>query len=1565
MNDVAAGRSLARDTGLITVLTLLSRVTGLVRIAIVSAVLGATLLGDVYQGANMVPTLLFELIAGGAIQAVLVPLFVREAERGEERSQRAFGVVLGTFVVYAAIAAVLLAMLSPVVSRLIASGSGASFDDRVKVGALFLVVFAPQMIFYAIGAVSAAQLQAKRKFFAGAIAPAYNNVVVIAVYLLFYWVAGDTPTLNEPVWHLLLLAGGTTLAVVAFTSVPLVYVLRMQPLRLRYDRSDEAVRAVRKIGGWAVLQIVATLAPTIAALVIGAREEGAVAVFSYAYAIFLLPFSLFAAPVATAMLPRLALFNERDDVESAAMVFRSAYRPAFIALTFAAITMLSLGESLARLLSFGLIANNGLSAYASSIQWLGVGVVGYGIWFVCVRAMMAYREVRKSALVTALGASVGIASMPVGLLLFGDTAVAVVLSASVSIGFSFGAVAATVFRPAATRGSQLFGSRSSVLAIGMGLGSFLALSTGLQNLIDPSGRLEAIAVLLLVAFVAVPVAVAIGLMCWHPRSAAAISNHTTMLLGPSEGGIRRHAVSLAEELMKRGSPVTVVAPAGVVEFVERESPNLDTFIVEVPSGFNPVLWLRAARQLRGLNISNGTLHCHGLKPAMLALLAGLNPILTWHNKVNRVSHGGSALLLTPLEKFVARRCGAVICTTTAMVLQLRRWGVSDDRIALCEPVHRVPMPRRSVEDIRHQLPEGSRLLIVCVARLHRQKGVDTLLKCVNARVDELRAIHAHVMVVGDGPLRNELETISRPVNDLVTFIGADDDAISYIRAADLLVIPSRWESGPLVALEGREFGVPIVATRTGFMSQWEDLPAVRLVDPEDHENLGKLIIEALTSQANPQLPTSGATALERSVDTVFGVYRSASKRSHSSSARPFILLAFLALFLTGLVTSRPDATALPVVEGPVLVVSVPGLEWEDVRNFNMNSIGALPLRASLSVRTIGARTSLQEAYISFGSGNRATMRSADAPFLLPPFGGCSQQLHDAAQEDADRKLYEADPGVLGDALSKAGVERIVFGSTMSLAALMDNEGCVDSFNLGVPDPAFTANLGARSVALVELPQIYSLWIAANPDSASSVPLRPSETALSAAAREVDTWIGEALNALPETGALYLVSPVSHPGRTNLTVIAARIGQSSGTMLSGTTRREGFVTLTDVAPTLVNAIGLSIPNAMNGTELTRSGSVANSIDSLVDDSARTTARNLAVGPVSVVFVVAQIILYLIAAALILGRRRINSTLMRIGIIAIPAVPVAVFGLSALPLYKLNSSYTTLTIYACVGVISFLLAKLIRGPVAIAVIVVVAANWLLQVVDIVLGGRLQINTVFGYSATVAGRFQGFGNLAFAVAAVSGLVVAAIPVLLQKPLFGFSIRGWVLLVGTITLIADGFPWFGADVGGVLAIVPAFGCLWLMANGEPINLRRLFGVAVAGVVALGGLAVFDLSRPKESQTHLGRFVRKLFDGEAGTIIERKVSANIHMLTSSVWTWLVPIVAVFFIALMFRSKGALMRVRSEITGLDALIVSATVLGVLGFAVNDSGVVIPSMMFGVMVPLTLSALAYVENKESK
>ena len=84
---IATGRSrqpdLARSTATITVLTLLSRVTGVVRNVVVVAVLGVTFLGNTYQSANTVPNLLFELLAAGVLQAVLIPTLVDLSDQGK------------------------------------------------------------------------------------------------------------------------------------------------------------------------------------------------------------------------------------------------------------------------------------------------------------------------------------------------------------------------------------------------------------------------------------------------------------------------------------------------------------------------------------------------------------------------------------------------------------------------------------------------------------------------------------------------------------------------------------------------------------------------------------------------------------------------------------------------------------------------------------------------------------------------------------------------------------------------------------------------------------------------------------------------------------------------------------------------------------------------------------------------------------------------------------------------------------------------------------------------------------------------------------------------------------------------------------------------------------------------------------------------------------------------------------------------------------------------------------------------------------------------------------------
>jgi hypothetical protein len=118
---------------------------------------------------------------------------------------------------------------------------------------------------------------------------------------------------------------------------------------------------------------------------------------------------------------------------------------------------------------------------------------------------------------------------------------------------------------------------------------------------------------------------------------------------------------------------------------------------------------------------------------------------------------------------------------------------------------------------------------------------------------------------------------------------------------------------------------------------------------------------------------------------------------------------------------------------------------------------------------------------------------------------------------------------------------------------------------------------------------------------------------------------------------------------------------------------------------------------------------------------------------------------------------------------------------------------------------------------------------------------------------------------------------------------------------------------------------------------------------VVLGAFAVVDLQRPTSDRTHLGRFVDKLLHGDGGLILRRKLAANLHILTSSIWTWLVPL-GVAFLVVLARRDGALGRVRREVPGMHACLVGSFVLAVVGFAVNDSGVAIPAMMIGVLMP---------------
>jgi hypothetical protein len=241
--------------------------------------------------------------------------------------------------------------------------------------------------------------------------------------------------------------------------------------------------------------------------------------------------------------------------------------------------------------------------------------------------------------------------------------------------------------------------------------------------------------------------------------------------------------------------------------------------------------------------------------------------------------------------------------------------------------------------------------------------------------------------------------------------------------------------------------------------------------------------------------------------------------------------------------------------------------------------------------------------------------------------------------------------------------------------------------------------------------------------------------------------------------------------------------------------------------------------------------------------------------------------------------------------------------------------------------------------------------LHVGDVVTGAHLQIATVFGYSPTVGGRFAGFGNLAFGQLAAGAILLAGI----LATMLGRR-RGLLVAVGVlgVALVADGMPFWGADVGGVLATVPAFALVALGLSGRTVSRRRLVAFAAAGVVAVAGLGFLDLLRPAASRTHLGRLFEQI--GHDGLrpftdAVQRKIAENLSVIPTSIWIPLVPAVLAFYAWLAYGSSPKLEQIRLRAPGMRPALVGLLVCAVLGMALNDSGIAVPAMMLGVLNPV--------------
>ncbi len=306
--DADAG--LLRSTGGMALGTLVSRLTGFLRTLLLAYAIGSQTLGNAYNTANTLPNVVYDLMLGGILTSVVVPLLVtaarRDPDRGESYFQRMFtlGVIaLGAITLVATLAAALIVDLY----------TGSLQGPSRHVMLVFAYFFIPQIFFYGVSSLAGAILNARGRFAAPMWTPVVNNVVVIFILLMYVEVAGlgrSTATITSG--QILLLGIGTTLGVVAQTAALIPSLLRcgFRP-RPTFGFRRAEVTEIGRMAGWLsgyVITTQITFFTTVRVATDASRHApgAGFAAYTYAYQLFQMPYAIIGISVITALLPRMA-----------------------------------------------------------------------------------------------------------------------------------------------------------------------------------------------------------------------------------------------------------------------------------------------------------------------------------------------------------------------------------------------------------------------------------------------------------------------------------------------------------------------------------------------------------------------------------------------------------------------------------------------------------------------------------------------------------------------------------------------------------------------------------------------------------------------------------------------------------------------------------------------------------------------------------------------------------------------------------------------------------------------------------------------------------------------------------------------------------------------------------------------------------------------------------------------------------------------------------------------------------------------------------------------------------
>jgi hypothetical protein len=687
----------------------------------------------------------------------------------------------------------------------------------------------------------------------------------------------------------------------------------------------------------------------------------------------------------------------------------------------------------------------------------------------------------------------------------------------------------------------------------------------------------------------------------------------------------------------------------------------------------------------------------------------------------------------------------------------------------------------------------------------------------------------------------------------------------------------------------------------------------------------------------------------------------------------------------------------------VLVLSLPATAWADldpavaphlVQLLDHSAVADLATRAANGLAQFG------DGYATLGAGTRSAtdgVTDGEAFGVDEPFGDgtASEAFHLRTGRTVRRGLvhlglaglvsknagllFDAKAGALGDALARAGFGRAVVANADgvepytpplpryrrdAVIGLMGSDGTVPAGAVGPellqPDQAAPFGLRLSPDAVegefrdVWKPRSVVLVEGSDLERADAYKVFSTSEEWSRLRKQALAWtdamVGRLLAGVDSSRDAVVVVGPSHPAKTDALTIAAvkAPGVKPGLLRSGTTRRAGFATLVDVAPTILDTLGVKPPTSMEGRPLTvqtGGGSFAHRRTTLIEANTNALFRDSLVTEATYVLIVATVVL---AVAFVVGGRvRALRVWLRLAALALIGYLIATYlagplhfaghgGIVAFWCFVIGTAIAIGVFCEVVG----------RRSVLDPLLLALAGLLILHVADLLTGARAEFNSVFGNSATVGIRFVGLGNLSSAQITTAAIALAGLLAWRVGGNRGVRISIAILAIALLVIAS---PIWGQDFGGTLADAPAFALLGWLLLGRSVGRGFVLalGALLVGFGAITGL--LDLLRPSGQRSHIGRFFESFGNGsgDSVTVIQRKASEAFDSLTAYHWVVLI-LVVVALTAFVWTRMGSPLRLAADrIPTLMPTAIAFIVAAVLNTVLNDSGITIFGMMLAI------------------